>query len=382
MTDWNAMSDADFRHQIRDFLQTHYPDNLRYPSRRMRWAEVRDWYLARAEQGWTAPGWPQDYGGVGLSPAKQLIYIEEQERWGVARAPDQGVVMVGQLLIRYGTDAQKEKFLPRILSWDHIWCQGYSEPNAGSDLASLRTQAVDDGDHYLVNGQKTWTTLAQDATHMFLLVRTDNEARKQAGISFLLVDLDTPGVSIRPIRTLAGHEEFSEVFLEDVRVPKENLVGAPNEGWTMAKALLGFERLFLGSPKLAQQGLSRLRALAEARNLFADERFMDQFTALELDVLDLSAAYEGFADQVRSGKPLGSDISWLKVWGTETFDRIARLAVESADTLGALLDPQKFGETEVDALSLYFSALPTTIYGGTNEIQRNILAKQVLNMPE
>ncbi|MCC5808902.1 MAG: acyl-CoA dehydrogenase family protein [Ectothiorhodospiraceae bacterium] len=381
MKDWNALPDDQFRVDIRAFLEANYPEHLRYPSRRMRWHEVKEWYLLRAEQGWTAPGWPKEYGGVGLSPTKQLIYIEELERWGVARAPDQGVIMVGHLLIKYGTDAQKKEFLPKILSWEHIWCQGYSEPNAGSDLASLRTQAVEDGDDYVVNGQKTWTTLAQDATHMFLLARTDQQAKKQAGISFLLVDLDTPGVTIRPIRNIAGHEEFCEVFLEDVRVPKRNLVGAPNEGWTMAKALLGFERLFLGSPKLAQNALGRLRTLAEARGLFSDQGFVDQFARLELDVADLGEAYESFADQVRAGQPLGADISWLKVWGTETFDRIAALAVQSAESYGALAGPQRYGDTDVDALVLYFDALPATIYGGTNEIQRNILSKQVLQLP-
>ncbi|MDN3516542.1 acyl-CoA dehydrogenase family protein [Aquisalimonas lutea] len=383
MTDWNAMSDEAFRQAVRADLEANYPEHLRYPSRRLRWQEVREWYLDRAARGWTAPGWPQAFGGVGLTPAKQLIYIEEQERRGVARGPDQGVVMVGPLLIRYGTEAQQQAFLPRILSWEHIWCQGYSEPNAGSDLASLRTRAVADGDVYIVNGQKTWTTLAQDATHMFLLARTDPAAeRKQEGISFLLVDLRTEGVHIRPIRNIAGHEEFCEVFLEDVRVPRENLVGSPNEGWSMAKALLGFERLFLGSPKLARQALGRLHRLAAARELYRDPGFMDQLARLELDVADLGEAYEGFAEQVRAGQPLGADVSWLKIWATETFDRIAALIVASAGSAAAIPGPQSFGDRSVDVLNLYFDAMPATIYGGSNEIQRNILAKQVLRLPE
>lgn len=218
---------------------------------------------------------------------------------------------------------------------------------------------------------------------MFLLARTDPDAaRKQEGISFLLMDLRTEGVSIRPIRNIAGHEEFCEVFLENVRVPRENLVGNRNEGWTMAKALLGFERLFLGSPKLAQQALGRLRRLAAARNLYQDQGFVDQLAALELDVADLSEAFEGFAEQVRAGQSLGADVSWLKVWGTETFDRIARLIVESAGGAGALPGAQPFGDQSVDVLNLYFDAMPATIYGGSNEIQRNILAKQVLRLPE
>ena len=384
MTDWNAMDDAAFRREIRTYLEAEYPKALRHPSRRLRWHEVSDWYLKRAEAGWTAPGWPAEHGGVGLSSSKQLIFTEEQERIGVARAPDQGVVMVGPLLIRYGTPEQREKYLPKILSWDNIWCQGYSEPNSGSDLASLRTQADDDGDHWVVNGQKTWTTLAQDATHIFLLARTDPQAeRKQQGISFLLVDLDTPGITIRPIENIAGHEEFCEVFFDNVRVPKDNLVGNVNEGWTMAKALLGFERLFLGSPKQSQNALGRLDAFAEARGLHDDPAFSAEFTKLALDVADLSEAFESFAAQVRGGETLGADISWLKIWGTETYSRIAELAVQAADGEAPLVEGQAIGEdASVDVLNLYFGCLPTTIYGGSNEIQRNILAKQVLRLPE
>jgi len=386
MTDWNAMSDDDFRAEVRRYLEAEYPVALRHLPRRSRWAEVRDWYLKRAEAGWTATGWPVEHGGVGLTPAKQLIHTEEQERLGVARAPDQGVIMVGPLLIRYGTPEQQQKYLPKILSWEHIWCQGYSEPNSGSDLASLRTQAVIDGDDYIVNGQKTWTTLAQDATHIFVLARTDPDApKKQQGISFLLVDLDTPGITIRPIENIAGHEEFCEVFFDDVRVPRENLVGEPNDGWTMAKALLGFERLFLGSPKQSRNALNRLDVFARARGLHADAAFSDAFTRLELDVADLSEAFESFADQVRRGEPLGADISWLKVWGTETFSRIAELAVQATDSEAALVDGQDAstdaGADHIDTLTLYFNCLPTTIYGGSNEIQRNILAKQVLRLP-
>ncbi|MES1924376.1 acyl-CoA dehydrogenase family protein [Salinisphaera sp. T31B1] len=382
MTDWNALSDDEFRAEVRQYLEAEYPAELRHMPRRPRWAEVRDWYLKRAAAGWTATGWPVEHGGVGLSPAKQLIHTEEQERIGVARAPDQGVVMVGPLLIRYGTPEQQQKYLPKILSWEHIWCQGYSEPNSGSDLASLRTAAVADGEEYVVNGQKTWTTLAQDATHIFLLARTDPEApKKQQGISFLLVDLETPGITIRPIENIAGHEEFCEVFFDDVRVPRDSLVGEPNDGWTMAKALLGFERLFLGSPKQSRNALSRLDVFARARGLHDDPAFSDAYTRLALDVADLSEAFEAFADQVRRGETLGADISWLKIWGTETFGRIAELAVQAADSEAALVDGQDAGDDHVDTLTLYFNCLPTTIYGGSNEIQRNILAKQVLRLP-
>lgn len=383
MSDWNTTPDEAFREEIRAFLKANYPEHLRHPARRLRWREVSEWCLRWAEQGWTAPGWPVEHGGLGLSPAKQLILLEEQEQFGVARMPDQGIVMVGPLLIRYGSEEQKREYLPKILSWGNIWCQGYSEPGAGSDLANVKTRAEDGGEFWIVNGQKIWTTLAHDATHMYLLARTDpNAERKQKGISFLLLDLKTPGITIRPIRNIAGDEEFCEVFFDDVRVPKGCLVGEPNEGWTMAKALLGFERLFVGSPTQAYRALDRLNVFATARRLHDDAGFADQFARLQLDVADLAAAFEGFAQKVRAGEALGPEVSWLKIWSTETFDRIAALAVQAAGTEGALTGRLTAGDESVDVLALYFGALPTTIYGGTNEIQRNILAKQVLRLPE
>ena len=204
---------------------------------------------------------------MGLSPAKLLIFIEEQERWGVARAPDMGIQMVGPLLIKHGTPEQQKRYLPPILNGDEVWCQGYSEPNAGSDLASLKTEAILDGDDFVINGQKTWTTLAQDATHMFCLARTSNEGKPQEGISFFLIDLDQPGVTIRPIRNLAGHEEFCEVFLDEVRVPADCLVGEINQGWTLAKALHGYERIYLRSPKQTQNPLKTLQELPQPTGL-------------------------------------------------------------------------------------------------------------------
>ena len=200
------------------------------------------------EKGWLCPGWPKEFGGLGLSPAKQIILTEEYERHGCARTNDHGIVMLGPLVIKYGTEAQKQRFLPKILTGEHIWCQGYSEPNAGSDLAALRTEAVLDGDHYVVNGQKIWTTLAMDANWIFLLVRTDKNAKKQEGICFLLVEMDTPGITVRPIINLEMDDEFCEIFFDNVRVPKENLVGQLNKGWDMAKALLGFERISSAPP--------------------------------------------------------------------------------------------------------------------------------------
>jgi alkylation response protein AidB-like acyl-CoA dehydrogenase len=382
MTDWNALTDDAFRHEVREFLETHYPAELRHTTRRLRWADIRGWVRTLAAKGWLAPAWPREHGGMGLSPAKLLIFIEEQERHGVARAPDMGVVMVGPILIRHGDEWQKRTYLPAILANEHIWCQGYSEPNAGSDLASLRTEAVLDGEDFVITGQKTWTTLAQDATHMFVLARTDKAAKKQAGISFLLLDLKAPGVTVRPIKNIAGHEEFCEVFLDDVRTPKRNLVGGLNNGWTIAKALLGFERLFLGSPKQSQYALGRLAALARQRGLFTDAEFVEKFTRLRLDVADLGAAYARYSDMVKRGEPLGADVSLLKIWATETFQHLTELTVETAGADGATVDPLQFGNEWLDVLGPYYNSRPATIYGGSNEIQRNILAKHVLGLPD
>ncbi|MDR6885863.1 MULTISPECIES: acyl-CoA dehydrogenase [Variovorax] len=383
--DWSAMPEADFRRMVRGFLQRRYPQQLRYLSHRARWSEIREWYLTLSQQGWIAPAWPQAHGGMGLPADKLIAWIEELEQYGVARTPDQGIVMIGPLLIQHGTPEQQGRFLPRILSGEHVWCQGYSEPNAGSDLAGLRTEAVAGrdagGDHFIVNGQKIWTTLAQDANHIFMLVRTDKAARKQEGISFLLCDLRTPGITVRPIRTLSGEPEFCEVFFDNVRVPAENLVGKLHGGWTIAKALLGFERIFLGSPKQSQYALGQLARLAQARRLFADPVFAQRFAALRLDVLDLSAAYTGFANIVRAGKPLPASVSLLKIWASETYHRIGALLIEAGEEQGAVAGDQVLDGQTFNVLSPLIGSTAAMIYGGTNEIQRNILARQVLDLP-
>lgn len=379
--DWNDCADQAFRAEIRAFVRAHYPEALRYPKTRLRWTQIRPWYLALSAKGWLAPAWPREYGGMGLVPSKQILMSEEFQRHGVGRAPDMGLTMVGPLLIGYGRENQKQAYLPRILSGEHIWCQGYSEPNSGSDLASLRTTAVREGDHFIVNGQKAWTTLAQDATHMFMLVRTDPGARKQAGISFLLVDLATPGIERRPVRNLAGHEEFCECFFTDVRVPVENIIGEINGGWTVAKALLGFERIFLGSPGQSQYALARLEELAVRLGLGADPSFQDRYLRLRHDVLDHIALYRRFADQVRRGLPLGPDVSMLKIVATENYQRLTELTIEAAGCAGGLVGNVDLGGQTYDWLSSYYGSRPATIYGGSNEIQRNILASQVLGLP-
>ena len=382
MTDYNAMKDDDFRNEVRQFFQTEYPEELRNVSHRPMFAEIEGWHKKLHAKGWVAPAWPAEFGGMGLDAAKILIFYEEQQNWGVTRGRDMGVQMVGPLIIKFGTDAQKEYWLPRILSCETIWCQGYSEPGAGSDLASLRTTAIVDGDDFVINGQKIWTTMAHDADHIFMLVRTDPDApKKQQGISFVLAKMDQPGIEVRTITTLSGEKEFCEVFFDDARAPVANLVGELNNGWSMAKALLSFERIFIGAPNMAQNALVQLKTLAEGRGAFADPGFRDRYAEVALDVEDHAALYTRFANQVKRGETLGADVSMLKIWVSETFQKISELMIEVAGPDGGAIGPLQLGNIGVDVLSNFYKSRPTTIYGGSNEIQRNILSKAVLNLP-
>ena len=381
MSDYNAMADEDFRREIRTFVEREYPPHLRFILQRARWHEMKDWWRKLYERGWIAPNWPAEWGGMALDAGKMMIYLEELERYGVARAPDQGIIQVGPLIMQFGTQAQKEHYLPRTRSGEYIWCQGYSEPNSGSDLASLQTTAVPEGDHFVINGQKIWTSLADDSTHCYVLVRTDRQAKKQQGISFLLVDLKTPGISIRPIRNLAGHEEFCQVFYDNVRVPRDALVGKLNEGWTVAKALLGFERLSIGSPRRPQYALRRLEAIARAKGLFDDAGFVDRYTALKLDIEDGTSLYGRFVEQVKRGEALGPDVSMLKIWTMETWQRITDLLLEVGAEDAVLDGVREVAGVETDFLSPFYYARPSTIYGGSSEVQRNVVAKYVLRLP-
>jgi alkylation response protein AidB-like acyl-CoA dehydrogenase len=379
--DYNTLSDEDFRREVRAWFEAEYPQELRFLLHRARWRDMKDWWRKLDQKGWIAPNWPREWGGMALDAGKMVIYIEELERHGIARAPDQGITQVGPLIMRFGSEAQKNHFLPRTRSGEYIWCQGYSEPNAGSDLASLQTAAVLEGEHFVVNGQKIWTTLADDATHIYLLARTDKAAKKQEGISFFLVDLKTPGITLRPIRNLAGHDEFCQVYFDDVRVPRDTLVGKLHDGWTVAKALLGFERLGIGSPRRPQYALSRLEMVARAKGLFEDAGFADRFIALKLDIEDGAALYGRFVEQVKRGEPLGQDVSMLKIWTMETWQRLAELLVEAGAEQGVIAGVHDIAGVETDFLSPFYYSRPATIYGGSSEIQRNILAKYVLKLP-
>ncbi|RJG41233.1 acyl-CoA dehydrogenase family protein [Mesorhizobium sp. DCY119] len=380
--DWNELSDEEFRKVFRSWVDENCPPHLRYMRKqRPLFDEVAEWYHALAAKGWLAPTWPREHGGMGLSPAKHMIYVEEWGRLGCPRIPDHGIGLVGPLLIQYGTEEQKSVYLPRILSGEHVWCQGYSEPNAGSDLASLRTQAVLDGDEFVINGQKIWTTLAHCANWIFVLVRTDKEAKPQRGITVLLADLTSPGVRVRPITNLRGEADFCEVFFDNVRVPAKNLVGKVNEGWTVAKSVLGHERIFLGAPTRPEYALGRLERLAEARGAFDDPAFVSRYAKLRLDLYDLGSSFERFAKVLRSGGELGADVSMLKIFTTELYQRITEEMLLVAGEQARFADDLDAGNGQVDAMNLFLDSRAPAIFGGSNEIQKNILAKAVLELP-
>ncbi|MDI6029190.1 acyl-CoA dehydrogenase [Corticibacterium sp. UT-5YL-CI-8] len=379
--DWNSFSDAEFRKGVRAFFGLRYPQEFR-ALQALDADQTRHWTKIVAKKGWLAPAWPREHGGMDLSPAKQVIFMEEREASGVLRPAEMGMYMLGPVLMRYGTDEQKAKYLPPIVNGDWWWCQGYSEPNSGSDLASLQTEAVLDGDEYVINGSKIWTSGGHHADHMFMLVRTDKTVKKQEGISFILVDLASPGVTRRPIRNLAGKEEFAQEFFDNVRVPKENLLGGLNKGWTVAKALLGFERLGVGSPRRVQKPLRNVRNIARANGIFDAPEFRMRYTQLHLDVLDLGSIYNHFAAIVQGGGSPGPEISMMKIWAGETTQRITEFAIELSGSAGNIRSPQAFGDVEIDLLGPYYTLFSSTIAGGSNDIQRNILSARVLELPK
>lgn len=381
--DWNAMSDADFRAAFQDIVERRLPAELRFMRKqRPLFDEVAVWYHALAEEGWLSPVWPVEYGGMGLNPAKHMIYVEEWGRLGCPRIPDHGIGLIGPLLIEHGSEEQKAHYLPKILSGEHVWCQGYSEPNAGSDLASLRTAAVRDGNHFVVNGQKIWTTLAHCANWIFALVRTSRDEKvRQKGITVLLIDMTTPGVKVRPIANLRGETDFCEVFFDDVRVPVENVVGEIDQGWNVAKSVLGHERIFLGAPTRPEIAIERLDKLARARGAFDDPAFRSRYARHRLDLYDLGSAFDRFAKVLREGGQLGADVSILKVFTTELYQRITEEMLVLAGEDARYFDDIEAGNDEVDAMNLFLDSRAPAIFGGSNEIQKNILAKAVLGLP-
>ena len=380
-SDWNALSDEEFRFEAAAFLERHYPQQLRFAQRRPRKSDLLEYMKTLSRYGWLAPAWPRKWGGMELSPAKQVILYEERERYGAMRVLEQGITHIGPLLMQFGTDAQRAFYLPKILAVEQIWCQGYSEPNAGSDLASLKTVAVKDGDEYVINGSKIWTSQATEADHIYVLARTDKDAKRQSGISFFLLDLKTPGITLRPIRVLTGEEPFCQTFFDNVRVPAENMVGGLNQGWAVAKGLLGFERLSSGDPRRPRYPLTKSREIARECGLWEDAEFRSKFTKLEMDLYDLSVIFQEYADVVSSGAAPGPGISMLKIWSSETTMRLCALMLEAAGSAASQRGEIDFGEARADVLGSFYTLFPATIAAGTNDIQRNVLAKRALGLP-
>ena len=376
------MDEQAFRLEVRAFIEENYPKDWAFPSYRLSLRKTESWQKQLFDNGWGAPAWPKENGGMGLNPFQQIIFQDELDKAGINHAPNGGITMLGPLLIRYGSEEQKTQFLPDIMSGKTIWAQGYSEPGAGSDLANLRTSADLDGDHFVINGQKIWTSFAHESDMIFLLARTNKDCKKQEGISFFLIDMKDPGITIKRITNISGHSEFCEVFFDDVRVHKDQMVGGINKGWSMAKSLLGSERITLGSPKIAKFPLTLVKKLADEYGLFEDPVFTARYNELQLDVDDLNTVYIRFAEVLRRGDELGPEVSLLKIWITDTFQRTTDLLVEIAGEDGCVDKTLQVADgSTLHAANQYFISRPSTIYGGTNEIQRNILAKAVLQLP-
>lgn len=385
-TDPRAWSDEEFRARLRAWLVEYYPAHLRQNDRRpflrLRGDELTGWLRLLNQHGWRAPGWPREYGGMGISFRKQLIYQQEMERAGVGRIIDNGETQLGPTIIKGGTEEQRARILPRILACDDMWCQGYSEPGAGSDLASLRTRADQQGDEFVVNGQKIWTTHAAECTHIYALVRTGKFEKKQQGISFLLIDLSAPGVSIRPIANIAGEDEFCEVFFDNVRVPATNLLGELHQGWSLAKALLGHERIWLGSAAMAGSALDLAERLVAELGLGQDLGVLDRLASLQADLHDYRLFYAQICDHIaQADEAPGPEASMLKVYISELLQRITEFCTEVAGDYAGVVGDVQIGSVLTDLHWALMMARPVSIYAGANEVQRDILAKAVLKLP-
>ena len=366
-----------FREKVGTWLRENLPEDLRGKATRAgeySKDELRRWHAILAGQGWIAPSWPKEWGGTGWDPVQRYIFEEESGYAGTPPLLPFGLSMVGPVILHFGSAAQRERFLPKIYSGEEFWCQGYSEPGSGSDLASLKTRATREGGNYIVNGQKTWTTLAHYADWIFCLVRTDSGARKQEGISFLLIDMKSPGITVRPLILMDGGHEVNEVFFDDVKVPVENLIHEEGKGWTVAKYLLGHERMNTARIGTSRRELENLKAFAGAqqqngRSLMEDPRFRDKVSRLEVELMALEITNLRFLDQMRGGRPPGAEVSMLKIRGTEIQQALTELMMEAAGPSG-----------DVELARRYCNFRKTSIYAGSNEIQRNIIAKMTLGL--
>ena len=389
-----------FRQEVRAFMKSALPERLRrkmidrhHPSKE----DLVQWQQTLNGKGWAVPHWPVEWGGTGWDPVRQYIFQDELQQAPAPSPLPFNTSMVGPVIIAFGNEEQKRRFLPRIANLDDWWCQGFSEPGAGSDLASLKTTAKRDGDHYVVNGQKTWTTLAQHADWIFCLVRTDMAAKKQEGISFLLIDMKTPGITVRPIETIDGGHEINEVFLDDVRVPVENLVGQENKGWDYAKFLLGNERVGIARVGVSKERIRRIKELAAIERvgdepIINNPRFREKLAAVEVELkaLEMTQLRVVAAERHREkGKPDPAS-SILKIKGSEIQQATTELLLEVVGPYALPYQPEQeeegwneppIGPEWAGAIApTYFNWRKISIYGGSNEIQKNIIAKAILGL--
>ena len=387
-----STQDIAFRDEVREFFANNYDEELqgRMAKLELYKSAVVEWQKRLHKQGWIAPGWPVELGGTGWNSTQKFIYESERAAAGVRDVVPFGLAMVAPVIYSFGTDEQKEKFLPRILASDDWWCQGYSEPGAGSDLASLKTKAELDGDHYVINGAKVWTTYAQYADWIFCLVRTSSEGKKQQGITFLLIDMTTPGIEVNPIVTIDNHHSLNEVVFNNVRVPVANRIGEENKGWTYAKALLAYERTGIAGVADSIRNLKQVRQLAEqeingGKSLLSTPIFQKRLSDIEIDLMALEYTELRVLATVASGGAPGAESSMLKIKGTEVQQAIQILRMEVAayyqGVLANDLSEEQLGhEFGSAARQAYMYGRAATIYGGSNEVQKNIIAKAVLGL--
>jgi len=388
-----------FREEVREFFRTALPERIRdklVMGHHAAKDELVEWTRILNAKGWAVPHWPVEWGGTGWDPVRQYIFQDEMQQAPAPSPLPFGVSMVGPVIIAFGSEAQKRRFLPRIANLDDWWCQGFSEPGSGSDLASLKTTAKRDGDACVVTGQKTWTTLGQYADWIFVLARTDMAAKKQEGISFLLIDMKSPGITVRPIRTIDGGEEVNEVFLDDVRVPAENLVGQENKGWDYAKFLLGNERVGIARVGVSKERLRRIKELARLERigevpLIETTRFREKLAAVEIELkaLEMTQLRVVAAERHREkGKPDPAS-SILKIKGSEIQQATTELLMEVVGPYALPYQEEpEHGANEPpigpdwagSVAPTYFNWRKISIYGGSNEIQRNIIAKAILGL--
>ncbi|RLQ23635.1 pimeloyl-CoA dehydrogenase large subunit [Seongchinamella sediminis] len=389
-----APEDIAFRDEVAEFFDSAYDEDiearLSSPDPDIFKPAIIEWQKRLYERGWIAPGWPTEYGGTGWDATRAFIYESERSSRGIRDVIPFGLKMVGPVIYTFGTDAQKERFLPTILRSDEWWCQGYSEPGAGSDLASLKTRAVRDGDEYVVNGAKIWTSYAQFADWIFCLVRTSTEGKQQEGISFLLIDMSTPGIKINPIVSIDAHHSLNEVEFNDVRVPVVNRIGEENKGWTYAKALLAHERTAIAGVADSKRGVEIIKQYASAEvnrgtRLIDEPLFQKRLSDLEIELMALEFTELRVLASVASGGAPGAESSLLKIKGTEVQQQVQELTMDVAAYFQGVLpggpEPEVLGNSlGPRAFKSYMYGRAATIYGGSNEVQRNIIAKAVLGL--